>query len=161
MDEKKQLSNREIIKALIQGTDQVESVETEVGTFQIRPLSLGEKSEISAIPMKGLNAGTKGNPLDAEPQDIEIKIDMSELQRGEDEIKFLAVAYGLSIEKETITPDQVKAMKIKSEVLDIIFGAISKISEIDEAELLPFRGKFRELASQGIDLYRKQVQAEP
>jgi len=85
---------------------------------------------------------------------------MSELQRGEDEIKFLAVAYGLSIEKETITPDQVKAMKIKSEVLDIIFGAISKISEIDEAELLPFRGKFRELASQGIDLYRKQVQAE-
>ena len=143
------------IRSLIaNGINHSEFVETEIGQFEIRPLSMGEKAEIEAMGASGLKTSAKADGRNPN-MDAIISIDMSAIKQAENEARFKTLAYGLSTKNKTaLKVEDIKKLVIKEEVIEQVYKRICEISELNAEGLLPFREITSKLSANYGDLKR-------
>jgi hypothetical protein len=137
MTEKKKTELVDLDSLVVNGTKHVQNLDTTIGRFRIRPLSLGEKSTLKFLPWKTMNPKTADDKID------ESEIKDSDVLRGlhvteeKDQQKFQAIAWGLSIKKE-VTVEKIRAMIMPKEIVKVLYEKILEISEVTEDDLQPF-----------------------
>jgi hypothetical protein len=127
---------------VVNGSDHVEPVETEIGLFHVRPLTIGEKALLKTLPWKSINASATADmikPGESMPKDMNISIGVDVIREMQNEQKFLTLSYGLSCRKKTMTVEKVKSMTVSDKVIDTLFEKILEISGVSIEDLKPFR----------------------
>lgn len=126
---------------LMNGADHIETVETEIGDFEYRPLTKGEKGQIKAVRLRGIVTSakaTKMEGIEGMSPNTSIDVDLEKMAIANNEAFNLTLAYGLSVREEKITVEEIEKLTVKNDILDIVFKAINEISGIGEDELRPF-----------------------
>jgi len=129
---------------VINGKEHGEPVETELGVFYVRPLTIGEKAILKAMPFKSLgdiSALTDGKGTI--PKDINVSVNIASMQEKQVEQRILTLAYGLSCKGKKFTSENIKQWTIAEKILDVIYEKILKISEVSIASLQPFSAIIR------------------
>lgn len=129
---------------LVNGAEHVETVETEIGDFEYRPLTKGERDQIKAVKLRGIVTSAKATKMEGIENmspNASIDVDLEKMSTAEDEAFNLTLAYGLSVKDKIITVDDIKKLAVKNEILNIVFKAINEISGIGEDDLRPFLKK--------------------
>ena len=124
---------------IINGKDHGEPIETDIGIFYIRPLTIGEKTTLKAMPLKSLGAvSTQTDGKGGVPKDINVSVNVAAMQEAQTEQRILTLAYGLSCRGKTFTPDKIKQWTVSEKILDILYEKILEISEVSIKSLQPF-----------------------
>jgi len=124
---------------VVNGKNHVEPVETEIGIFYVRPLTVGEKAALKIMPWKSINASIKTDMKKGSvPKDMDVTIGMDVMRAAQDEQKFATLAHGLSCRGKMWTLEKIKNMTISEKILDVLFEKILVISEVSKEELRPF-----------------------
>lgn len=112
------------------------------GEVSVRPLTEGEWSEIEA--MRGSGAKITGSPkfdkngnfdIRSMQRDLQVEINSKDIQVLEFEAKAKAVAWGLSVNGEEWTPDEVRQLRpvgIVGEIAEFIFEISGVTNEASE-----------------------------
>jgi len=130
MDENDILTKEKVLK----GKDYTETVEISIGTFNIRPLTIGEKATIKSLSLKDIKATGKVN--DSNP---EIQVDLKTQSEQASLADFSLIACGLSCENEKWSVAEVKQIKITDDDVTKLVNAILNISHAEVGDILPFR----------------------
>lgn len=131
------LSNLEIIEKLTFGTEATETIIINNEPMEIRPLSSGELAKLQVIEKKGFSMkvgiGAKGKRTNVETSNTDVDINAGEFTQYQSEALFKAVAWGLSIDGEKVTPERVK--NLPAGVPEQIFQEIVRISNLNNNDL--------------------------
>ena len=131
------MSNLEMLKALTLGTEATETINVNGEEVEIRPLTSGELSELQTIEKKGfvmkVGVGAKGKRTNVNTNMTDVDINAGEFTQYQNEALFKAVAWGLSVNGETVKPEQVERFKVG--VPEQIFNEIIRISNINDNDL--------------------------
>lgn len=134
---------------LVNGTKHAEEVETSVGTFQVRPLSKGERDTVKSIGQRGIrtdmdmpvreamqNRNDKSAGL---PQSVKINLDMETLTASSDAAQNQLVAFGLSVESKSYKPRDVERARLSDDDFNLLVGKILEISDMKLEDVEFFR----------------------
>lgn len=145
------MSNLDLLKSLTLGKDDVKKVKLEINgedkEFKIRPLTDGELTELKAmekspIDLK-LKLGADGKRTQSKEEILEgqeADINPAEFTKAQAETKYTAISYGLSVDGEHISVDDVKVLP--AGIPDMLFDEIIKISNLTDSDLTTVK-KFR------------------
>lgn len=116
---------------LLEGVEEVEQVQTSMGTFKIRPMTEGEKMRAEALVFKGLKAsGGIGNL-----ENLKIEGDAEQIFKNQGEYEFYIIMCGLNIKDgEKWSIQDVKNIKYKPTVKDTLLRRIQAISGLVDLE---------------------------
>ena len=131
------MSNLEIIDKLVLGTKAIETITINDEEINIRPLSSGELSKLQVIEKKGFSMkvglGAQGKRTNVQTSNTDVDINAGEFTKYQSEALYKAVAWGLSIDGETVTPEQVE--QLPAGVPETIFKEIVRISNLSKDDL--------------------------
>ena len=122
---------------VINGSNHIEPVETEIGLFKVRPLTIGERSQIKAMAWRAISA-RKDKKSQLDKPDMDISLSMDAVKESQDEQRFMVLAKGLSCNGKEFEIEQIKSWIIKESILDLLFDRILAISEVSIEDLKPF-----------------------
>lgn len=126
-----------MIQQLTLGTDKIETISIDGVEVRIRPLSAGELSTLQSIEKKGftmkLGMNNRGKRTSVETQNTDMDINAGEFSQYQSEALFTAVAYGLSVDGEKVTVEDVKGFA--AGVPEKIFNEIIRISTLTDKDL--------------------------
>lgn len=138
------MSNLDLLKSLTLGKDDVKKVKLEINgedkEFKIRPLTDGELTELKAmekspIDLK-LKLGADGKRTQSKEEILEgqeADINPAEFTKAQAETKYTAISYGLSVDGEHISVDDVKVLP--AGIPNMLFDEIIKISSLNDSDL--------------------------
>ena len=138
------MSNLDVLQSLTLGKDDVKTVTLEIDgedkEFKIRPLTDGELTELKALEKSPfdlkIKLGADGKRKQSKNDILngqEAGVDPAEFSKAQAETKYLAISYGLSVDDEIISVDDVKVLP--SGIPDILFEEIIKITGLDDSDL--------------------------
>jgi hypothetical protein len=131
------MSNLEIIDKLVLGTKAIETITINDEEIMIRPLSSGELSKLQVIEKKGFSMkvglGAQGKRTNVQTNNTDMDINAGEFTKYQSEALYKAVAWGLSIDGETVNPEQVE--QLPAGVPEQIFKEIVRISNLSKDDL--------------------------
>ena len=131
------MSNLEMLERLTLGTEATETIEVGGEEVEIRPLTSGELSKLQTIEKKGfvmkVGVGAKGKRQSIQTNNTDVDINAGDFTQYQSEALYKAVAWGLSIGKEKVTPEQVEALP--AGISEQIFKEIVRISNIQDNDL--------------------------
>jgi hypothetical protein len=131
------MSNLEIIDKLVLGTKAIETITINDEEIMIRPLSSGELSKLQVIEKKGFSMkvglGAQGKRTNVQTNNTDVDINAGEFTKYQSEALYKAVAWGLSIDGETVNPEQVE--QLPAGVPEQIFKEIVRISNLSKDDL--------------------------
>ena len=131
------MSNLEMLERLTKGVEATEMITVDGEEVEIRPLTSGELSELQTIEKKGfvmkVGVGAKGKRTSVETSNTDVDINAGDFTQYQSEALYKAVAWGLSIGKEKVNPEQVEALP--AGIPDQIFNEIVRISNIKDNDL--------------------------
>ena len=126
-----------MLERLTLGTEATETIEIGGEEVEIRPLTSGELSKLQTIEKKGfvmkVGVGAKGKRASMSMNNTDVDINAGEFTQYQNEALYKAVAWGLSIGKEKVTPEQVEALP--TGIPEQIFNEIVRISNIKDNDL--------------------------
>lgn len=132
------MKNLEAIKKLTLGTELVSEVkieyENEDYAFTMRPLTDGELTRLQAIEKKPLvvKVGMQ-NGKRTSVQSNDVDINTGEFTEAQYEAMYNAIALSLSVDGETVTPDDIKGLP--AGLPQIIFEQVIRISKLSDEDL--------------------------
>ena len=131
------MSNLEMLERLTKGIEATETITIEGEEVEIRPLTSGELSQLQTIEKKGfvmkVGVGAKGKRTSVETSNTDVDINAGEFTKYQSEALYKAVAWGLSVDGETVKPEQVE--QLPAGVPEKIFTEIVRISNITNNDL--------------------------
>ena len=131
------MSNLEIIDKLVLGTKAIETITINDEEIMIRPLSSGELSKLQVIEKKGFSMkvglGAQGKRTNVQTNNTDVDINAGEFTKYQSEALYKAVAWGLSVDGETVNPEQVE--QLPAGVPETIFKEIVRISNLSKDDL--------------------------
>ena len=126
-----------MLERLTKGIEATETITIEDEEMTIRPLTSGELSKLQTIEKKGfvmkVGVGAKGKRTSVETSNTDVDINAGEFTQYQSEALYKAVAWGLSIDGETVKPEQVE--QLPAGVPEKIFTEIVRISNITNNDL--------------------------
>ena len=126
-----------MISRLTKGIEATEIITVNGEEVEIRPLTSGELSELQTIEKKGfvmkVGVGAKGKRTSVETSNTDVDINAGDFTKYQSEALYKAVAWGLSIGKEKVNPEQVEALP--AGIPEQIFKEIVRISNIKDNDL--------------------------
>ena len=126
-----------MLERLTLGTEATETIEVGGEEVEIRPLTSGELSKLQTIEKKGFvmkdGVGAKGKRQSIQTNNTDVDINAGDFTQYQSEALYKAVAWGLSIGKEKVTPEQVEALP--AGLPEQIFKEIVRISNIQDNDL--------------------------
>lgn len=129
------MSNLEMLERLTKGVEATETIEIGGEEVEIRPLTSGELSKLQTIEKKGfvmkVGVGANGKRPNTNMSDVDINA--GDFTQYQSEALYKAVAWGLSIGKEKVNPEQVEALP--AGIPEQIFNEIVRISNIKDNDL--------------------------
>ena len=129
------MSNLEMLERLTKGVEATETIEIGGEEVEIRPLTSGELSKLQTIEKKGfvmkVGVGANGKRPNTNMSDVDINA--GDFTQYQSEALYKAVAWGLSIGKEKVNPEQVEALP--AGIPEQIFKEIVRISNIKDNDL--------------------------
>lgn len=131
------MSNLEMLERLTKGVEATETIEIGGEEVEIRPLTSGELSKLQTIEKKGfvmkVGVGANGKRTNVNTSNTDVDINAGDFTQYQSEALFKAVAWGLSIGKEKVNPEQVEALP--AGIPEQIFNEIVRISNIKDNDL--------------------------
>ena len=136
------MSNLEVLQKLSLGVNDTEKVviEYEDGSkeeFLMRPLTDGELTKLQTIEKKPYNMKIKidssGKRKSATKPDTDMDVGMGEFTESQAEAMYTAIAWSLSVDGETVTPDDVKTTNVG--IPELLFNEVIRISKLTEGDL--------------------------
>lgn len=131
------MSNLEMLERLTKGVEATETIEIGGEEVEIRPLTSGELSKLQTIEKKGfvmkVGVGANGKRTSVNTSNTDVDINAGDFTQYQSEALFKAVAWGLSIGKEKVNPEQVEALP--AGIPEQIFNEIVRISNIKDNDL--------------------------
>lgn len=131
------MSNLEMLERLTKGVEATETIEIGGEEVEIRPLTSGELSKLQTIEKKGfvmkVGVGANGKRTSVNTSNTDVDINAGDFTQYQSEALFKAVAWGLSIGKEKVNPEQVEALP--AGIPEQIFNEIVRISNIKYNDL--------------------------
>ena len=135
------MSNLEMLERLTLGTEATETIEVGGEMIEIRPLTSGELSKLQTIEKKSfvmkVGVGAKGKRTSVQANNTDVDINAGEFTQYQNEALYKAVAWGLSIGDEKVTPEQVE--NLPAGMPEQIFQEIVRISNITNNDLTIIR----------------------
>ena len=129
------MSNLEMLERLTKGVEATEMITVDGEEVEIRPLTSGELSKLQTIEKKGfvmkVGVGANGKRPNTNMSDVDINA--GDFTQYQSEALYKAVAWGLSIGKEKVNPEQVEALP--AGIPEQIFNEIVRISNIKDNDL--------------------------
>jgi len=129
------MSNLEMLERLTKGVEATEMITVDGEEVEIRPLTSGELSKLQTIEKKGfvmkVGVGANGKRPNTNMSDVDINA--GDFTQYQSEALYKAVAWGLSIGKEKVNPEQVEALP--AGIPEQIFKEIVRISNIKDNDL--------------------------
>ena len=126
-----------MLERLTLGTEATETIEVCGEEVEIRPLTSGELSKLQTIEKKGNvmkeSVGAKGKRQSIQTNNTDVDINAGDFTQYQSEALYKAVAWGLSIGNEKVTPEQVEALP--AGLPEQIFKEIVRISNIQDNDL--------------------------
>ena len=124
-----------MLERLTKGVEATETITIGGEEVEIRPLTSGELSKLQTIEKKGfvmkVGVGANGKRPNTNMSDVDINA--GDFTQYQSEALFKAVAWGLSIGKEKVNPEQVEALP--AGIPEQIFKEIVRISNIKDNDL--------------------------
>ena len=124
-----------MLERLTKGVEATETIEIGGEEVEIRPLTSGELSKLQTIEKKGfvmkVGVGANGKRPNTNMSDVDINA--GDFTQYQSEALYKAVAWGLSIGKEKVNPEQVEALP--AGIPEQIFKEIVRISNIKDNDL--------------------------
>ena len=131
------MSNLEMLERLTKGVEATETITINDEEVEIRPLTSGELSKLQTIEKKGfvmkVGVGANGKRTNVSTSNTDVDINAGDFTQYQSEALYKAVAWGLSIGKETVKPEQVEALP--AGIPEEIFKEIVRISNIKDNDL--------------------------
>ena len=131
------MSNLEMLERLTKGVEATEMITVDGEEVEIRPLTSGELSKLQTIEKKGfvmkVGVGAKGKRTNVQTNNTDVDINAGDFTQYQSEALYKAVAWGLSIGKEKVNPEQVEALP--AGIPEQIFKEIVRISNIKDNDL--------------------------
>ena len=131
------MSNLEMLERLTKGVEATETITINDEEVEIRPLTSGELSKLQTIEKKGfvmkVGVGANGKRTSVNTSNTDVDINAGDFTQYQSEALYKAVAWGLSIGKETVKPEQVEALP--AGIPEQIFNEIVRISNIKDNDL--------------------------
>jgi len=133
------MSNFELIEKLSLGTEAVETVKVEYGgetiDVMLRPLSDGELSKLKSIEQSSVTVkvgvNSEGERENVKTRDLDINT--GEFTESQSKTIYQAVAWSMSVEGETYTPDMIEGLM--PGVPKQLFEHVIRISQLTENDL--------------------------
>ena len=129
------MNNQEMIQKLILGTDNKETVEIEYNgekaTFNIRPLSAGELTQLQVIEKKGFNVKIgmqNGIRQTVESNLSDLDVNVGEFNEAQSEAMYTAISLSFNI-----PVDDIKQLPVG--LPEIMFEHVIKISNLTDKDL--------------------------
>jgi len=143
-----QMSNNEMLQKITLGTEATETVKIEVNDitaeFEIRPLTSGELSKLQAMEKQGFQMKVGVNPQgrrqNVQSNMTDVNVNAGEFNEYQTEAMYTAIAWSLSVGKETVKPDMIKELPtgVPEDLFEHIIN-ISKLSDNDLTVIKTFR----------------------
>ena len=131
------MSNLEMLERLTKGVEATETITIGGEEVEIRPLTSGELSKLQTIEKKGfvmkVGVGANGKRTNVSTSNTDVDINAGDFTQYQSEALYKAVAWGLSIGKEKVNPEQVEALP--AGIPEQIFKEIVRISNIKDNDL--------------------------
>ena len=134
------MSNLELIQKITEGTEATTNVTIKVNgeeeEFIIRPLTAGELSKLQTIEKKGfkMKVGVSGGKRTSVQSNMtDVDVNAGEFNQYQNEALFKAVAWCLSVDGETVTPEQVE--RFPTGLPEQLFKEIVRISQLTDNDL--------------------------
>ena len=131
------MSNLEMLERLTKGVEATETITINDEEVEIRPLTSGELSKLQTIEKKGfvmkVGVGANGKRTNVNTSNTDVDINAGDFTQYQSEALYKAVAWGLSIGKEKVNPEQVEALP--AGIPEQIFNEIVRISNIKDNDL--------------------------
>ena len=135
------MSNNEMLQKITLGTEATETITIEVnGTeaeFKIRPLTSGELSKLQTMEKQGFKMKVGVNPQgkrqNVQSNMTDVNVNAGEFNEHQNEAMYTAIAWGLSVDKETIKPSAIK--ELPTGVPEQLFEHIITISQLSDEDL--------------------------
>ena len=131
------MSNLEMLERLTKGVEATEMITVDGEEVEIRPLTSGELSKLQNIEKKGfvmkVGVGANGKRTSVNTSNTDVDINAGDFTQYQSEALYKAVAWGLSIGKEKVNPEQVEALP--AGIPEQIFNEIVRISNIKDNDL--------------------------
>ena len=135
------MSNLEMLERLTKGVEATETITINDEEVEIRPLTSGELSKLQTIEKKGfvmkVGVGANGKRTNVQTSNTDVDINAGDFTQYQSEALYKAVAWGLSIGKEKVNPEQVEALP--AGIPEQIFNEIVRISNIKDNDLTIIR----------------------
>ncbi len=126
-----------MLERLTKGVEATETIEIGGEEVEIRPLTSGELSKLQTIEKKGfvmkVGVGANGKRTSVNTSNTDVDINAGDFTQYQSEALYKAVAWGLSIGKEKVNPEQVEALP--AGIPEQIFNEIVRISNIKDNDL--------------------------
>ena len=126
-----------MLERLTRGVEATETITINDEEITIRPLTSGELSKLQTIEKKGfvmkVGVGANGKRTNVQTSNTDVDINAGDFTKYQSEALFKAVAWGLSIGKEKVNPEQVEALP--AGIPEQIFNEIVRISNIKDNDL--------------------------
>ena len=126
-----------MLERLTKGVEATETIEIGGEEMEIRPLTSGELSKLQTIEKKGfvmkVGVGANGKRTSVNTSNTDVDINAGDFTQYQSEALYKAVAWGLSIGKEKVNPEQVEALP--AGIPEQIFNEIVRISNIKDNDL--------------------------
>lgn len=137
------LTKEEILK----GREVVREVEIEdLGIVKIRPLTLGERSQVEALQFAGIKASqrsrgmTGGRKIKDVPggneESQEMTMDMDRFMSNKFKSEAMTVAFGLSCDGNKYSPDEIMKSKLSASAFQSLLQEIQKLSGLGNEEVV-------------------------
>ena len=126
-----------MLERLTRGVEATETITINDEEITIRPLTSGELSKLQTIEKKGfvmkVGVGANGKRTSVNTSNTDVDINAGDFTKYQSEALLKAVAWGLSIGKEQVTPEQVE--RLPAGIPEQIFNEIVRISNIKDNDL--------------------------
>ena len=126
-----------MLERLTKGVEATETITINDEEITIRPLTSGELSKLQTIEKKGfvmkVGVGANGKRTSVNTSNTDVDINAGDFTKYQSEALFKAVAWGLSIGKEKVNPEQVE--RLPAGIPEQIFNEIVRISNIKDNDL--------------------------
>lgn len=122
-----------IANLVVNGKRAVVEVEVDGTTYQIRPLTIGERAQIKALSGRALGLKVNTGTLATE-----VEVNTEELLKATELQNVHILAAGLSVEKQ-LTSDEVSTWLLPGKVVQKLVEEILRISELSIDDIAPFR----------------------
>ena len=130
-----------MLERLTKGVEATETITINDEEVEIRPLTSGELSKLQTIEKKGfvmkVGVGANGKRTSVNTSNTDVDINAGDFTQYQSEALYKAVAWGLSIGKEKVNPEQVEALP--AGIPEQIFNEIVRISNIKDNDLTMIR----------------------